>query len=144
ALKQANPIEVIVASYGIELRRQGRALVGRCPLHADGGRPNFHIWPATNSWWCFRCAAGGDVIRFVELVEQVDFRGAVERLNGVSHVIRPRVAPRSIPTRDRKAPSYCERTDEELLVLEAATSLYHRRLKNDHDALEYVVGRGLD
>ena len=34
AVKQANPIEVVAARYGIELRRQGRAWVGRCPFRA--------------------------------------------------------------------------------------------------------------
>ncbi|MDQ6669565.1 MAG: hypothetical protein M3069_02180 [Chloroflexota bacterium] len=43
-LKQANPIQDVVARYGMELRPQGRALVGRCPLHADGGRPNFYVY----------------------------------------------------------------------------------------------------
>ena len=45
ALKQAHPVQEVVAQYGVELRRQGRAFVGRCPLHADHGRPNLHVWP---------------------------------------------------------------------------------------------------
>jgi DNA primase len=44
-LKQSNPLDDVVARYGVELRRQGRALVGRCPFHEDGGRPNLHVWP---------------------------------------------------------------------------------------------------
>jgi len=63
ALKQAHPIEDVVGRYGIELKRQGRALVGRCPFHADGGRPNLHVFPHTRTWWCFRCCLGGDVVR---------------------------------------------------------------------------------
>jgi hypothetical protein len=48
ALKRAHPIEEVAGSLGIELRRLGRALVvGRCPLHDDRGRPNFHVWPQT-------------------------------------------------------------------------------------------------
>src|SRR5216684_8090238 len=55
ALKHAQPIQEVVARYGIELRRQGRSAVGRCPFQPDGGRPNLHIWADTRSWWCFRC-----------------------------------------------------------------------------------------
>ncbi len=80
ALKQANPIEDVVARYGIELKRQGRALVGRCPFHTDGGRPNLDIYTATQTWWCFRCCAGGDVLKFVMLAKDVGFREAVDRL----------------------------------------------------------------
>jgi hypothetical protein len=43
ALKEAVRLEEVAANYGIELKRQGRALVGRCPLHADAGRPNFYF-----------------------------------------------------------------------------------------------------
>jgi len=69
ALKQANPIEEVVARYGVELRPQGQALVGRCPLHADGGRPNLYVYQRTQTWRCYRCNVGGDVLTFVELAE---------------------------------------------------------------------------
>ncbi len=71
ALKLAHPIEDVVTRYGIDLRRQGHALVGRCPFHADGGRPNLHVFEATKSWFCFRCGQGGDVLKFVMLAEEV-------------------------------------------------------------------------
>ncbi|MBV9899277.1 MAG: hypothetical protein JO020_34405, partial [Chloroflexi bacterium] len=40
-----HPIAEVVAQYGIDLRRSGSALVGRCPFHADGGRPNLTLFP---------------------------------------------------------------------------------------------------
>ncbi len=49
ALKQAYPIKEVIAAYGIELKRQGRAFVGRCPFHADGGRPNLTVFPTTQT-----------------------------------------------------------------------------------------------
>jgi DNA primase len=55
ALKRAHPIADVVAGYGIELRPQGRALVGRCPFHPDAGRPNLHLYPDSASWYCYRC-----------------------------------------------------------------------------------------
>ena len=67
ALKQTHPVEDVVARYGVELKRQGRALVGRCLFHADGGRPNLYVFGSTNSWYCFRCGVGGDVRKFVML-----------------------------------------------------------------------------
>src|SRR5712675_3101826 len=38
-LKLAHPIAEVVARYGVELKRQGRAMVGRCIFHTDNGRP---------------------------------------------------------------------------------------------------------
>jgi hypothetical protein len=45
------------------LRRSGAVLVGRCPLpdHADN-TPSFTVWPASDSWWCFGCGRGSDVV----------------------------------------------------------------------------------
>src|SRR3954452_24085383 len=96
ALKRSRPITDVVSSYGIDLRPSGRTLVGRCPFHADGGRPNLHVYPATQSWYCYRCALGGDVIRFVERIEGLSFRGAVARLQDARPTGSiPRVVPRT-------------------------------------------------
>jgi DNA primase len=43
ALRRDHSVADLVASYGIELRRVGAALVGRCPFHQDRGRPNLHV-----------------------------------------------------------------------------------------------------
>jgi len=43
AIRREHPVAELVASYGIELRRVGAALVGRCPFHQDRGRPNLHV-----------------------------------------------------------------------------------------------------
>src|SRR5512133_2794397 len=80
ALKRAYSIAEVVARYGIDLRPSGRTLIGRCPFHDDGGRPNLHVYESSSSWYCYRCAIGGDVISFVERIEHVGFREAVERI----------------------------------------------------------------
>src|SRR6266568_6072390 len=62
-LKVAHPIAEVVARYGVELKRQGRAMVGRCIFHPDNGRPNLYgIWGlrvmAVLSMWHRRRRAG--------------------------------------------------------------------------------------
>jgi DNA primase len=143
-LKQTHPVEDVVARYGIELRKHGRALVGRCPLHADGGRPNLHVWPGTASWFCFRCCVGGDIFRFIQLVEDISFREALDRLQNLQ--VDPAALRRTIPAKSPAPPpsGFDCRDPKEIAMLSAATALYHRRLLSDPSALAYVRGRGLD
>ena len=141
-LKQAHPIEDVVAGFGIELRRQGRGLLGRCPFHADGGRPNLSVFPMTQTWRCFRCGVGGDVVKFVMLAENVGFIEAVEHLNGATALAPIRVRPRQISRRVATAAG--ERDPHELAVLQAAVTLYHHALLAEPQALAYLSGRGLD
>jgi DNA primase len=143
ALKQANPIEDVAARYGIELRPQGRALVGRCPLHADGGRPNFFVYRQSQSWRCYRCNVGGDVLSLVELIEQLPFREAADRL-GAGQLTSPGPA-RTAPKRPHPTPVQHDAPESEgAAVLRAAVTLYHQRLLGDPEALAYLGRRGID
>jgi DNA primase len=141
-LKQDRPIADVVSGYGIELRRCGRSLIGRCPFHADAGRPNLHVYPRTESFYCFRCGVGGDAITFVERIEGIGFREAVTRLlGGASVAAYPR------PEAIRLSPRRAGRTAwgaEEWTCLAAAVELYHNQLLTDGFALRYVQQRGID
>ena len=141
ALKRSRPITDVVSSYGIELHSSGRTLVGRCPFHTDGGRPNLYLYPATESFYCFRCGIGGDVITFVEKIEGVDFRSAVTHLSGGGPFVPGRHPTSSVPARRRDHSSRWG--VEERTCLAAAVELYHNRLITDPSALAYVERRGL-
>ncbi len=88
ALKRRNPIAQVIGSHGVRLRPHGRRLTGRCPFHNDG-RPSLVVYPATQSYFCFGCGAGGDVIDFLRRAEGLDFKQALTRLDG----LRPAPAP---------------------------------------------------
>jgi len=143
ALKRDHPIQEVVGRYGIELQPSGGALVGRCPFHDDGGRPNLYVYPATQSWYCYRCSIGGDVISFVERMEGVGFREAVDRLNGEvrSTSWRPHHPRAVVSARRSRARAW---GPDERACLAAAVDLYHNRLLTDTTALAYVRERGLD
>ena len=143
ALNEEHPIEEVVARYGIELRPSGRTLVGRCPFHKDGGRPNLYVYPATRSWYCFRCAVGGDVISFVQRIEGAGFREAVARLTGERLSPSGARARPVVSLRRHRARSLAWGPAERA-CLAAAVELYHNRLLTDAAALAYVEGRGLD
>jgi len=143
ALKRDYPVEEIIERYGIELGSSGRVLIGRCPFHDDGGRPNLYVYPSTESWYCYRCSVGGDVITFVERIEGVGFCEAVVRLTGERPVTSMAMWRPVRRNTSRPGPSTAWGPDERD-CLAAAVELYHNRLLTDSSALEYVRGRGLD
>src|SRR5260370_1618187 len=65
SLKLAHPIVEVVARYGVELKRQGRAMVGRCIFHSDNGRPNLYVYGDSESWRCYRCGLRRDGLAFL-------------------------------------------------------------------------------
>ena len=79
-LKAEVSVQRLVEGVGVELRRQGKDLVGRCPFHQDG-TPSLVITPAKNLWHCLgACAAGGGPVDWVMAAQGVSFRHAVELL----------------------------------------------------------------
>jgi DNA primase len=74
------------------LRRHGREELGLCPLH-DDRRPSLRVNPDKGVWYCHPCGTGGDVIRFIQLVEGVDFKGALAVLGMVGGPQPPRHSP---------------------------------------------------
>src|SRR2546428_11070787 len=82
-LKLAHPIAEVVARYGVELKRQGRAMVGRCIFHIDNGRPNLYVYGDSESWRCYPCGiGGGGVAGFFEAQNNPVRQGAVRPTPG--------------------------------------------------------------
>ena len=71
-------IEDVIGSY-VTLKRAGSNRNGLCPFHSEK-TPSFTVFPATKSFYCFGCGAGGDVITFIQKIENLDYVGAVEAL----------------------------------------------------------------
>lgn len=68
----------VVGSY-VTLQRAGSNLRGLCPFHSEK-TPSFIVYPASNSFYCFGCGAGGGVFTFIMKAENLDFVGAAELL----------------------------------------------------------------
>ena len=71
-------IAAFVGQY-VSLRKRGKDLVGLCPFHGEK-TPSFHVHPDRGFFKCFGCGAGGDVITFLEKLENVPFPEAVRML----------------------------------------------------------------
>lgn len=77
-LRSANPIDTVMGSY-VQLVRRGRNYVCSCPFHSEK-TPSCTIFTDTQSFYCFGCGAGGDVITFIMKIENLDFSEAVKLL----------------------------------------------------------------
>lgn len=75
-----NDITDVVASY-VQLRHRGRTHTGLCPFHSEK-TPSFVVYPETQSFYCFGCGAGGDVITFIKKINNLDYVEAVKYLAG--------------------------------------------------------------
>ena len=77
-LRDRTDIEDLLSSY-VQLKRRGKNLVGLCPFHSEK-TPSFTVYPENNSFYCFGCGAGGDVVTFVRRMENLDYVEAVRFL----------------------------------------------------------------
>ena len=78
-VRERSAIDEVVGEY-LQLRNAGGgSLKGLCPFH-DEKTPSFNVTPARGLWYCFSCTEGGDVIKFVQKIDNLSFTEAVERL----------------------------------------------------------------
>jgi len=77
-VQQANDIIDVVSEH-ISLAKKGKEMVGLCPFHEDH-RPSLYVNPAKQIFKCFACGAGGDVLKFVQMRENLTFPQAIQRL----------------------------------------------------------------
>lgn len=77
-LKHATDIHTIVSSY-LELKKKGRLYFGVCPFHSEKS-PSMAVYQDTQSFYCFGCGAGGDVVTFVKKIENLEYIEAIKLL----------------------------------------------------------------
>jgi DNA primase len=137
-VKQAADIVEVISAH-TDLRRQGARYTGLCPFHEER-TPSFSVEPQEKLYHCFGCGVGGDVIKFVEEKEGLNFAEAVELLAdryGVE-LEREQEDPRAEAKRQRR------RRLEQLL--DRAATFYGNYLWESNEAAkarDYLAGRGL-
>ena len=135
ALRNANPIETVMGSY-VNLIRRGRNYVCSCPFHSEK-TPSCTVFTDTQSFYCFGCQAGGDVITFIMKAENLDFIEAVKLLAERSGM--------EVPERnDRNSLSAQRRTRIYEMNRIAANHFYTNLIKGENKAgLQYFNKRKL-
>jgi hypothetical protein len=77
-VKRAADVVAVVQAYGVTLKRQGSAWVGRCPFHEEKSG-SFNVREG-KGYKCFGCGASGDALKFVMEKEGCEFVEAVEKM----------------------------------------------------------------
>jgi DNA primase len=80
AIKDGVPIADYAAEL-TELRQNGQALRGRCPLHKGDNPQSFAVYATEGRFYCYRCNAGGDVIDLAQAAEGGEVWEAVVSLS---------------------------------------------------------------
>ena len=138
ALKARHPLGDTVEASGVRLRGRGRRPGGPCPFH-DEVEGSFTVYGDSERWYCFGCGLGGDVLDFIQRVENLSLPDAIRRLDGGSG-LDIGAAPRPAPARRPKAAPLPPR-DPSLLT--AASRFYAGQLRRSPGGLAYLASRGI-
>ena len=116
----------------------GRVRQGFCPFH-DEAEGSFTVYADSERWYCFGCGLGGDVLDFVQRVDNLTLPEAIARLDG-SPGLAPGSAHRPAGTRRPRSVALPPR-DPTLLT--AAARFYAGQLRHHAEAREYLAARGI-
>ncbi len=143
-LKNDVSVERLAEAMAVELKRHGKDLVGRCPIHEDK-TPSLVVTPAKNLWHCLgACRTGGSSIDWVMKAEGVSFRHAVELLRADAVNGKPGAWGRPVKTGTvRKLPAAVVPDADDAALLRQVVDYYHQTLKESPEALAYLEKRGL-
>ena len=134
-LRNANPIETVMGGY-VNLIRRGRNYVCSCPFHSEK-TPSCTIFTDTQSFYCFGCGAGGDVITFTMKIENLDFSEAVKLLAQRSGM--------EVPEYGQKDSGYAKRKTRIYEMNRIAANYFYTNLFKgpDKTGLQYFASRKL-
>lgn len=82
-VRSSSDILAVISSY-VHLKKKGNRYWGCCPFHNEK-TPSFSVVPQQGFFYCFGCHAGGNVFKFLSLIENVSYYEAIklqaQRLN---------------------------------------------------------------
>lgn len=127
-IRSRMPIQDLVGRY-VALKPAGKGRwKGLCPFHQEK-TPSFQVDETKGLCYCFGCKSGGDIFAFLQKIEGLEFREALERLAQETGVELPQYKSSGGPKK------------EILQVLELAQEYFRSHLSGE--PLAYLHQRGL-
>jgi len=129
-IKKRIDIVDLLSSY-LTLKKAGRNFKALCPFHSEK-TPSFMVSPEKQIYYCFGCNRGGDIFKFVQEIERVDFSASLKILADKAGVILRNYEPKVKQEKDRY-----------FNLNELATKFYQKILfsPKGKDALDYLMNK---
>lgn len=125
-------IEDVIGEY-VQLKRAGRNFKGLSPFTSEK-TPSFIVSPEKQIWHDFSSGKGGDIFTFVQEVEGLDFKGALDMLARRAGVDLEQL-------RDSDNQTNTKIKNRAFEALELATKFYQTQLPANRSALEYLLNK---
>jgi DNA primase len=136
-VRARNDIVDLVSEH-LALKRRGKTYVGLCPFHSEK-TPSFSVSPDRQTYHCFGCGKGGNVIGFVMDYENLSFPEALRSLAARAGM--------QLPEREASKEELRERSlKERLLEIHKVAATHFYQLLHTEEGLHayrYLKERGL-
>jgi len=134
-LRESNDIVSAFGMY-VTLKKRGRTHVCNCPFHSEK-TPSCTVYPDTQSFYCFGCGAGGDVITFTMKMENLSYMEAVRML--------AQRCGMELPTQNADEAKTAKRRVRCLEINREAANFFYKQLISGQDkrGLHYFAERKL-
>lgn len=140
-IKDSNNIVDVIGEY-VTLKRKGTTHFGLCPFHREK-TPSFAVSETKQVYHCFGCHNGGTVIQFLQNIENISFREAIEILAERARIELPKVQDSYYDAKQEKKKEMAYKINE------MASKYFMKSLVDVNDkankvAQEYVKKRKLN
>ena len=141
-----NIVEII--GEVISLQKSGRNFLGLCPFHGEK-TPSFNVVEDKQFYHCFGCGRSGDVFKFIEEYQQVNFADAVrilaERLGiqmatPVQSSVQPRLPHQNLYDMHEKAARFYHAILMTTKMGEEARNYLYKRGLTDDVLKHFMIG----
>lgn len=129
-IKERLSILDVVAPY-VELHKAGKSYKGKSPF-TNEKTPSFHVSPDRGMYYCFSTSQGGDIFTFIQIMEGVDFKGALA-------ILAEKAGVELVPEDPKKRSA----RDQQYALLDEATTFFTTMLHRTDDAMSYLTNRGV-
>ena len=137
-VREQSDIVAVVSRY-VQLTLRGGQYWARCPFHNEK-TASFSVTPEKGFFYCFGCHAGGNVFKFLSMIENISYNDAIklqaERL-GIA-----------LPSQNKSARELQQESEEKILrrILEEAKNFYRDNLLKTAEGetgRKYLNSRGI-
>jgi len=125
---------VSVIGDRVRLERRGQAYLGLCPFHKEK-TPSFNVNPERGFFYCFGCQASGNVISFIQQLDNLTFPEAVRELAERAGISVTETG--SLDEQKREAEA--RRRKDELFSAGTIAAEYFERCLEQHPLAHYAL-----